>query len=159
QAGLCYRSAGLHDLVVASVGRPRRNYGIRGEQTDHFVAPLVPHGSSEILGNSLPTRDLDGGQKKTTSSRRQKQFVPTLPQHNGAIGLSVGLLCRFHNPDPSSDCHARFVLFDQVTFLEVLEKFPHFVLRKLPARAELPPISSTISDSVDPLFRSSRIRD
>ena len=67
-----------------------------------------------------------------------EQFIPALPEHNGAIGLPIGLLCRFHDLGPSSDRHARFVLFDQVTFLQVLEKFPHIVLRKIPANAELP---------------------
>ena len=67
-----------------------------------------------------------------------EQFIPTLPEHNGAIGLSVGLFRRFHDLGPSSDRHARFVLFDQVTFLQGLEKFPHIVLSKIPANAELP---------------------
>ena len=67
-----------------------------------------------------------------------EQFIPTLPEHNGAIGLSIGLLCRFHDLGSSSDRHARFVLFDQVTLLQGLEKFAHVVLRKIPANAELP---------------------
>jgi len=66
-----------------------------------------------------------------------EQFIPTLPEHNGAIGLSIASLCRFHDPDPSSDCHTRFVLFDEVTFLQGLKKFPHIVLRKVPANPEL----------------------
>jgi len=67
-----------------------------------------------------------------------KQFIPTLPEHNGAIDLSVGLLCRLHDLGPSSNRHARFVLFDQVTFLQVLKKFPHIFLSKVPAHVKLP---------------------
>lgn len=67
-----------------------------------------------------------------------EQFIPTLPEHNGAIGFSIGLLCRFHDLDPSSGRHTRFVLFDQVTFLQGLKKFVHIVLRKLSAHAEVP---------------------
>ena len=41
------------------------------------------------------------------------------------------------NLGSSSDRHARFVLFDEVTLLQVLEKLPHIVLGKVPADAEL----------------------
>ena len=66
-----------------------------------------------------------------------EQFNPTLSQHNGAICLDRTLR-RFHNLGSSSDRHARFALFDQVTFLQGLEKFPHIVLNKIPANAEVP---------------------
>ena len=67
-----------------------------------------------------------------------EQFIPALPERNGAIGLLIGVLCRLHDLGLSSDRHIGYLLFDQVTFLQGLEEFAHVVLRKVPANAELP---------------------
>ena len=67
-----------------------------------------------------------------------EQSIPALPEHNRAIDLPIGLSCRFHHLGPSSDRRpAGFLLFDQVTLFQVLEKFAHVILRKVPANAEL----------------------
>ncbi len=74
----------------------------------------------------------------TPPAANGEQFIAALPEHNRAIGPPTGLSYRFHDLGPNSDRYAGFLLFDQVILLQVLEKFVHVVLRKVPANAELP---------------------
>jgi hypothetical protein len=83
----------FHDLVVVVVGGGDWSADIRVEKTNCFLAPFVPDSNSHVLGKPLPSWNLDREQKKTFASRFQEQFIPTAPEHNGAIGLSIGLLC------------------------------------------------------------------
>jgi len=61
--------------------------------------------------------------------QRVSSSIPILPLHNGALGLLIEPLRRFHDLGSSSARHARFPLFDEVTFLQGLEKLLHIALR------------------------------
>jgi hypothetical protein len=69
------------------VGGGEWGAGIRVEETNRFLAPFVSDSNRHVLGKPLPSRNLDREQKKTLASWFQEQFISTLPEHNGAIGL------------------------------------------------------------------------
>src|ERR1039458_8789659 len=122
--------------------RPHKRIPLRQEQASPFPPDSCEPCRRAPRNYLAPSRDRSESASSTLSeqettwctphSHRQtatgEQFIPALPEHHCAISLPIRLSCRFHDLGSSSARYARFVLFDQVTFLQVLEKFAHVVL-------------------------------
>src|ERR1700685_2264519 len=70
-----------------------RAHAVGCKQTNDFASPFAHHSSSKAFGVPPPTRDLHRGKQQAVFARRHKEAPSILAKHNGAISLTIGLLC------------------------------------------------------------------